>query len=62
MINYKEFERMELLQLQASLCEKFDGTTADYCQASAILNDELSFKLYTGDTFIIARIQEIVHP
>ena len=39
MINYKEFERMELLQLQASLCKKFDGTTADYCQASAILND-----------------------
>ena len=39
MINYKEFERMELLQLQASLCEMFDNTTADYCQASAILND-----------------------
>ena len=41
MINHKEFERMELpvLQLQASLCEKFDSTTADYCQASAILND-----------------------
>ena len=39
MINYKEFERMELLQLQASLCEKFDSSTADYCQASAILND-----------------------
>ena len=28
MIKYKEFERMELLQLQASLCEKFDSTTA----------------------------------
>ena len=38
-INYKEFERMELLQLEASLCEKFDSTTGDYCQASAIRND-----------------------
>ena len=38
MINCKEFERMELLQLQASLCKNIDSTTADYCQASETLN------------------------
>ena len=53
MINYKEFERMELLQLQASLCEKFDSTTADYCQASAILWLYSTINLDSNCTMVI---------